>query len=115
MRSLFLWQKLLLNIYLVNSLFLKVDILPKALEVIEAVADFVEEKNTQGSGKRFFENFLSAIEKLAIPNVEYAICHHHTLAFHKYSCSHFNDWVIAFKIDSNALTVYEIVYGANLA
>jgi len=36
------------------------------------------------------------------------------LAAYKYSCSHFNDWVIAFKIKDGALIVYEIIHGSLL-
>jgi hypothetical protein len=88
--------------------------MPKALRVIDAVADFVESKNTKGSGYRFALKFKSAIENLALPNVEYAPCNHPVLAALKYSCGHFNDWVIAFRIIDNELIVYEIIHGSLL-
>jgi len=88
--------------------------MPKALRVIDAIADFVESKNTKGSGARYALKFKSAIEALALPNVEYSLCNHHILASLRYSCSHFNDWVIAFKIADNELIVYEIIHGSLL-
>jgi hypothetical protein len=93
---------------------LEVRITPQALAVIDGVADFVESKNTAGSGARFALKFLSAIAKLALPNVQYTVCNHPVLASFKYSCSHFNDWVIAFKVTENTLTVYEIIHGSLL-
>ncbi|WP_170122632.1 hypothetical protein [Mucilaginibacter oryzae] len=52
---------------------------------------------------------------MALPGgVEYAICNHHVLAAFRYSCRHFNDWVIVFKIQNNQLTVYEIIHGSLL-
>lgn len=84
------------------------------MRVIDAVADFVESKNTKGSGSRFALKFKSAIEDLALPNVQYALCSHHVLASLKYSCSHFNDWVIAFRIIDEELIVYEIIHGSLL-
>jgi mRNA-degrading endonuclease YafQ of YafQ-DinJ toxin-antitoxin module len=34
---------------------------------------------------------------------------HYLLAAYKYSCSYYNDWVIAFKIKENELIIYEII------
>jgi len=93
---------------------LVVKITPKALRVIDGIADFVESKNTKGSGKRYAIKFKVAIKKLALSNVQFAICNHPVLAAFKYSCSHFNDWVIAFRIQNNELTVYEIIHGSLL-
>jgi hypothetical protein len=92
----------------------KLKILPKAIRVIDAIADFVESKNTTGSGGRYALKFKSAIEQLALPNVQYALCNHPVLAAYKYSCSHFNDWVIAFRVENDVLTVYEVIHGSLL-
>jgi hypothetical protein len=92
----------------------KLKILPKAMRVIDAIANFVESKNTKGSGARYALKFKSAIEKLALPNVQYALCNHPVLAAYKYSCGHFNDWVIAFRIEGDRLIVYEIIHGSLL-
>jgi plasmid stabilization system protein ParE len=93
---------------------LDVKITPKALSVIDAIADFVESKNTEGSGARYALKFKSAIEKLALPNVQYSLCNHLVLAAYKYSCSHFNDWVIAFRVQENEITIYEIIHSSLL-
>jgi hypothetical protein len=90
---------------------LEISITPKALKVIDSIAEFVESKNTKGSGNRFVLKFKSAIERLAVPNVQYALCAHHILAMMGYSCSHFNDWVIVFKINSEELIVFEVIHG----
>lgn len=93
---------------------MNITIKPKALKVIDAIADFVESKNTPGSGSRYALKFKTAIKRLAVPGVQHSICNHHVLAAFKYSCSHFNDWVIAFKIIDGELTVYEIIHGSFL-
>ena len=64
-----------------------VRITPRALHVIESIADFVESKNTKGSGDRYALKFKSAIKKLARPNVKYTLCNHPILAAFGYSCS----------------------------
>jgi len=84
------------------------------MQVIDAIADFVESKNTPGSGGRYALKFKSAIERLAVPNIKHALCDHSVLAAFNYSCSHFNDWVIAFRISNDELTVYEIIHGSLL-
>jgi len=93
---------------------LVVKIKPKALTVIDSIANFVESKNTKGSGARYALKFKAAIKKLALPNVQYSICTHPVLAAYKYSCSHFNDWVIVFKVNDNELVVFEIIHGSLL-
>jgi hypothetical protein len=84
------------------------------MRVIDSIADFVESKNTQGSGARYALKFKSAIEKLAVPNIKHTLCQHPVLAAFDYSCSHFNDWVIAFRITNNELIVHEIIHGSLL-
>jgi hypothetical protein len=84
------------------------------MQVIDSIADFVGSKNTPGSGARYALKFKLAIEKLAVPNVKHSPCHHPVLAAINYSCSHFSDWVIAFRISGNELTVYEIMHGSLL-
>ena len=85
---------------------LTVKITPRALHVIDSIADFVDSKNTKGSGNRFALKFKSAIKKLGRPNVKYTLCNHPILAAFGYSCCHFNDWVIAFKIGKNEIVVH---------
>ena len=84
------------------------------MRVIDSIADFVESKNTPGSGARYALKFKSAIERIALPGVQYPICNHVVLAAYKYSCSHFNDWVIALRIENETLVVYEIIHGSLL-
>lgn len=93
---------------------LTIKIKPKAIRVIDDIADFVESKNTTGSGARYALRFKAAIEKIAQSNIQYALCHHPVLAAYKYSCSQFNDWVIVFRIEEKVLTVYEIIHGSLL-
>lgn len=84
------------------------------MRVIDSIADFVESKNTQGSGARYALKFKSAIEKLAVSNVKHTLCQHPVLAAFDYSCSHFNDWVIAFRITNNELVVHEVIHSSLL-
>lgn len=93
---------------------MEVTITPRAFNVINAISDFVESENTPGSGVRFAIRFKNRIEKLAVPNVKYALCSHPVLASYQYSCSYFNDWVIAFRIVEDELIVYDIIHSSLL-
>ncbi len=93
---------------------MEVIITPRALNVIKEIAGYVESMNTPGSGARFAVKFKNRIQKLAIPDTTYALCSHHVLAAYKYSCSYYDDWVIAFRISGDKLTVYDIIHGSLL-
>jgi plasmid stabilization system protein ParE len=99
---------------LIKNSPLLINITPQALNVIDDIADFVESKNTPGACKRYALKFKSAIKKLALPNVKHSRCNHPILAAFQYLCSHFNNWVIAFKIRDNELIVYEIIHSSLL-
>lgn len=86
----------------------------KAMDVIDEIADFAESKNTPGSGNRFAVKFLNTIGSWAVSNTQYALCDHEVFAAFGYSCRRINDWVVAFKIENNVLTVYEIILGSLL-
>ena len=94
---------------------MKVTFTTKATNRLYAIAAFVESKNTQGSGARYAEKFRKAVERMAQPDVQYALCNHPSLALLKFNCGHYNDWVIAFKIRKDTLVVYQIIRGSLLA
>lgn len=94
---------------------MKVVLKSGAVKVINGIAQFVEAKNTPGSGKRYALKFKAAINRLVRNNISYSICNHYTLARFGYSCSLFNDWVIVFKVENDVLTVYRIVHSSTLS
>jgi hypothetical protein len=94
---------------------LKVIFTPEAASALYLIADFVESKNTPGSGKRYALKFRKVIEKVAQPNVQYALCNHISLALLKFNCTHYNDWVIAFRIEDDQLVVYQIIHSSVLS
>ncbi|RVU00166.1 hypothetical protein EOD41_14495 [Mucilaginibacter limnophilus] len=93
---------------------MRVIIADHALAVIDLAAAFVESQNTPGSGNRYALRFKKAIKDLAIRDVQYPICNHPHFAKLQYSCSHFNSWVIAFRIENDKLIVHEIVLASLL-
>ncbi|QKJ28534.1 type II toxin-antitoxin system RelE/ParE family toxin [Mucilaginibacter mali] len=94
---------------------MKVVIYPRAAKTIDKIAAFVESKNTPGNGDRYALRFKAAIENIAQPDVQYALCRNIFLLKKNYSCAFYNDWVIAFKIAGDTFKVYRIVHGSTLA
>lgn len=81
---------------------------------LAALANFIESKNTKGSGKRFVKKFSAFIEKYAKENVSYSLCSNTILASFKYSCVFFNKWTIAFTIEKNSMVIQKIIHGTVL-
>ncbi len=83
----------------------------KAQNALTAIVDFVESKNSPGSGIRFALKLESKINEYALENIKYALCSNYILAKLGYSCFSYHKWVIAFKIVNNQFIVYRIVWG----
>ncbi len=86
----------------------------KAKQAIDVIADFVESKNTPGSGNKFALKFEQAIKQFAIDNTTYAKCNHNLLRVLGYSCITISKWVVAFKIKDNKFIIYRIILGSLL-
>jgi len=86
----------------------------RAIQAIDVIVDFVESKNTLGSGNRFALKFEESIKEYAINNTAYAKCKHLALQKLGYSCISISKWVVAFKIKNNQFIVYRIIWGALL-
>jgi plasmid stabilization system protein ParE len=89
---------------------------PAALKALIRLCDYVEAKNTAGSGYRFQEKILDFIESNAlILSISYPLCFNAKLAVRGYSCFIFQKkWVIAFRITENKMIIYRIILGAKL-
>jgi plasmid stabilization system protein ParE len=91
-----------------------VQYMPQAEEVLYEIANWVESKNTPGSGFRFVEAFMDQIAALALPNVKYADCKHEIFAREGLQCVPVQDWIVVFRIEKNKFTVHFIVHGSLL-
>lgn len=87
----------------------------RAVLAIEKVAQWVEEKNTEGSGERWFDKLDLVIHSLAESKAKLAECKHPSLARYKYRCYTYKNWVIAFRITDKRLEVRRFIWGAQLA
>jgi hypothetical protein len=82
---------------------------------IYEVSDFIDSINTFGAGERWVTRLTEWVESYAHSNTTYALCNDSYLASLGLSCINFNDWTIAFKIESETFIVYKIIRGSLLA
>jgi hypothetical protein len=86
----------------------------RAQKALEAIIDYVERRNTSGSGNRFALKFEEILTQYALENVTYAKCNHVSLKQLNYSCITISRWVVAFKVKDQKFIIYRIVWGAIL-
>ncbi len=85
-----------------------------ALKTLRLQRDFLDSKNTIGSGNRYVLKFKNSIKSFAQPNTQYAKCNNTVLLKFGYSCVTIGKWIVAFKIEDDNFIVYEIILGTLL-
>ena len=93
---------------------MKIVIRRKAMRTLESIAEYVEELNTAGAGDRWLDRFFNRISSLVQPNIQYPLCGGRQLAERGYSCIHYKNWVIAFKIQKSKFVIFEVIHGSLL-
>lgn len=94
---------------------MKLVIRKRATKTMQETADWVEKKNTIGSGDRWLEKVVDDFLQRAKSNVKHAICRDEKLAIRKYHCFTYNQkWVVAYRIEGNNFIIYRFIYGPKL-
>ena len=88
---------------------MKIVIEPFAEAALLEIALFIESQNTPGSGKRWVKRFKTFIKRYAKPNIQYALCNHLRLAQMLYSCVHYGNLTVAFRIERKRFVIYEVI------
>jgi hypothetical protein len=84
----------------------------RASNVIRKVAKWIDKKNTEGAGDRWFDNLEKELNYLATIKVKHAICKDPTLSKYEYRCfSHKDKWIVAYKIVGDEFVIYRFIYG----
>ena len=81
--------------------------------VITELEQFVEEKNTAGSGKRFTIKFKQRILDYSKVQVHLP-CNFPLFLRRKLFCFVLNDWIVAYEVQSNHFIVRTIIHGSLL-
>ncbi len=91
---------------------MKLEFQPEAEEVLFAIGEWAERRNTPGSGSRFINRFINKIARLAIPKVSYALCKDPVLAARALQCIQVDNWIIAFKTVKGRFIVHNIIHAS---
>ncbi|HRB66429.1 MAG: hypothetical protein KA457_09875 [Chitinophagales bacterium] len=90
---------------------LKVKLSNQAKKQLIAVAGFVEEINTLGSGEKWYQNFRTSLLKYAHP-IKYALCRHKKFAVKNYHCVTVKNWLVVFSIEDAIFYVRYIIHSS---
>ena len=93
---------------------MKLRFMPEAEEVLFEIGEWVEKRNTAGSGFRFVNNFIDKVAEYALPKARYPICKNEVLATYMLHCISINDWVVAFQQSNDEFVVHYILFGPGL-
>lgn len=94
---------------------MEIDYRPRAKNAILKVMDFVESKNTEGSGRRWFVKLNEVINSLSQTGYGLQICRHESLSKFNYRCYEYNGWVIVFRISNKKLEVCRFIWAAQIS
>ena len=90
---------------------LKVKLSNQAKKQLIAVAGFVEEINTVGSGEKWYRNFRKLLLVYAHPT-KYAICRYKKFGVKNYHCITIKNWLVVFTIEDDTFYVRYIIHSS---
>jgi hypothetical protein len=91
---------------------MQIEIKKRALYRLNSIANWVEDKNTEGSGKRFLVKFYEFIFSQSNAVHAVPLCKFPEFKIRQLKCLFFNDWVIACKADKNKIVISTIIHGS---
>ena len=79
------------------------------------LADWIDERNTDGAGNRWLLQFYADMDHIGKIGLKSAICKDESLAKYEYRCFTYNEkWIVAYKITKTKITVYRFILGSRL-
>ncbi len=83
-------------------------------EEINHIISFIEGTNTFDAGERWFLKFEQFLYKnLSLPEV-HPICNNFVFKKYYLRCLFYNDWTIAFKIETDYVLLVSIIHKSNI-
>jgi hypothetical protein len=86
-----------------------------AIQTLRSLAQFVESKNTKGSGKRYVTKFLSYIQDTLNSFSKHAVCKHAQFAINSWRCFLYKDFVIVYSVVDDTIFINIIIHGSLIA
>ncbi len=75
----------------------------EAYNTLFQLVNYIEATNTQGAGIRWLKRYELFLKKSLVLPGKIRLCNNQTFHKLKLHCIYFNDWVIAFSIDSDVV------------
>ena len=94
---------------------MKILIKAEAAATIIEIANFVEAKNTKGSGKRFAVKFMKSISAQLKTFNKHLLCKYPEFAKLKWKCFAYKNWIIAYQTEAEFIEIKVIIHGSLLS
>ncbi len=91
---------------------MQIEIKAPAMKTLKSIADWVETKNTVGSGNRYMTKFYNFIVSQMDSVQALPLCKFPEFNLRKLKCLFYNDWVIAIKAEKNKMVIHSIIHGS---
>ncbi len=85
-----------------------------AFASLTSLINFIESKNTKGSGIRWLERFEKYLEKAFVNAKQKRLCNNATFKQLNLRCIYFNDWLIAFSIHKNSILIEALLHKSRI-
>lgn len=86
-----------------------------AFESLTSLINFIERKNTEGAGFRWFCRYELFLEKQLRNAKAKSLCQNSTFKKLNLRCIYFNDWLIAFSIKENVILIEAILHKSRVS
>jgi hypothetical protein len=85
-----------------------------ALESLLALVNFIEKNNTKGAGIRWLTKYEKYLNETLVHYSIIKLCNNNTFKEFKLKCIYYNDWLIAFSVNKNAITIEAILHKSRI-
>lgn len=91
---------------------MRIEIKTPAMKTLKSIANWVETKNTEGSGSRYMNKFYDFIYEQAESIHSLPLCKFPEFNIRKLTCLFYNDWVVAVKPEKSKIVIHIIIHGS---
>jgi len=84
------------------------------IDSLKSLIRFIEVNNSNGAGLRWFDRFEKFIFKALMMYQVIPVCKNKTFNELHLRCLNYNEWVIAFSVKSNTITIEAILHKSRI-
>jgi hypothetical protein len=93
---------------------MQIEYTAEALSSLIKLLNFIEEKNTQGSGERWLSRFELYLSSTLPNSLAISLCNNETFKRLNLRCLYYNDWVIAFSITNGDVLIEALLHKSRI-